>query len=358
MPGQRRDHDRARLRLPPRVDDRASVAADVLAIPHPRFRIDRLAHRSEQTQLREVVLLGVLRAPLHEGANRGRRRVEDRDAVLLAQLPEAILRRPVRRALVHQARRAVRERAVHDVRVSRHPAHVGGAPVDVVLLEIENRLRRERALREIAAGGMHDALRLSRRARGVQREENVFGIHRRRERRVADAFDIRSCHHWSRPAFIGAGDPPIALLRAPHDHHVLDRRRLCERIVRILLERHYAAATKAAVGRDEHLRLRVDDAIAQRLGREAAEHHRVHRADARAAEHRDRGLGNHRQVDRDAIALLHAERIEHGREAAHLIEQLRVRERAACRPAHPPTRAPAYCAARRARAGRRSSRRH
>ena len=182
-PRQRRDHDRARLRLPPRVDDRASIAADVLAIPHPRFGVDRLAHRSQKSQLREIVLLGMLRAPFHEGANRRGRRVEDRDAVLLAELPEAILRGPVRRALVHQARRAVRERTVHDVRVSRHPAHVGGAPVDVVLLQIEDRFRRERALREIAAGGVHDALRLSRGARRVQREENVLGVHRGRRAR-------------------------------------------------------------------------------------------------------------------------------------------------------------------------------
>src|SRR5579862_2678718 len=44
----RADHDSAGLGLPPRVDDRASIAADNPAIPHPRFRIDRLAHRTEQ----------------------------------------------------------------------------------------------------------------------------------------------------------------------------------------------------------------------------------------------------------------------------------------------------------------------
>src|SRR5579884_3316795 len=42
---QRRNHDHPGFRLPPRIDDRAAVAADHVAIPHPRFRIDRLAHR-------------------------------------------------------------------------------------------------------------------------------------------------------------------------------------------------------------------------------------------------------------------------------------------------------------------------
>jgi hypothetical protein len=43
-----------------------------------------------------------------------------------------------------------------------------------------------------------------------------------------------------------------------------------------------------------------------RFGREAAEDDRMHRADARAGEHRDGRLRDHRHVDGDAIAFLHA----------------------------------------------------
>src|SRR5262249_31289970 len=55
--GNRRDQDRARLRLPPRVHDRAALVTDDAVIPHPRFRIDRLADRAEQAQLAQVVLV-------------------------------------------------------------------------------------------------------------------------------------------------------------------------------------------------------------------------------------------------------------------------------------------------------------
>ena len=54
--GNRRDHHGARFGLPPRIDDRTAIVADVLAIPDPRFRIDRLADSSQQTQAREIVL--------------------------------------------------------------------------------------------------------------------------------------------------------------------------------------------------------------------------------------------------------------------------------------------------------------
>ena len=56
--------------------------------------------------------------------------------------------------------------------------------------------------------------------------------------------------------------------------------------------------------------MRVVDAIAQRLGAESAEHDAVDGADAGARQHRDRQLGNERHVERDAIALLDAERPE------------------------------------------------
>ena len=117
-------------------------------------------------------------APLHERADGGRRGVEDRHAEPLADLPEAILLRPVGRALVHHARRAVRERAVHEIRVARDPADVGGAPEDVVLLEVEHDARRRRRADEVARRRVDDPLRLARRARGVEDEEDVLGVHR------------------------------------------------------------------------------------------------------------------------------------------------------------------------------------
>ena len=113
-----------------------------------------------------------------------------------------------------------------------------------------------------------------------------------------------------------------------HDDDVLDRRRVGERFVGDALQLHDVAAPVAAVGGDEEARLLVVDAIAQRLGAEAAEDDAVDGADARAGEHRDRELGDQRQVDRDAVAFLDAERSQHVRELADLAVQLPVGQRA------------------------------
>src|SRR5205807_1885645 len=41
--GKGRDHDAARLRLPPRVDHRAATSADVLPVPDPGLGVDGLS---------------------------------------------------------------------------------------------------------------------------------------------------------------------------------------------------------------------------------------------------------------------------------------------------------------------------
>jgi hypothetical protein len=102
-----------------------------------------------------------------------------------------------------------------------------------------------------------------------------------------------------------------------------------ERHVGHLLERHHLTAAPAAVGRHEQRGLRVVDTVAQRLGAEAAEDHRVHGADARAGEHRNRQLGHEREIQRHPVALLHAQRFEDVGKLADLAVEVEVGERAA-----------------------------
>ena len=155
------------------------AAADDLAVPDPRLGVDRLAHRPEQAQARQVEALRDLPAELHEGADGGGRRVEDRDpyfSMISHQRPGCGV---VGRALVEHLGGAVGERAVDDVAVAGDPADVGGAPVDVGLgVQVEDVLVGERDLREVAAGGVQDALRLAGRAAGVEDEQRVLGRER------------------------------------------------------------------------------------------------------------------------------------------------------------------------------------
>lgn len=97
------------------------------------------------------------------------------------------------------------------------------------------------------------------------------------------------------------------LAGALHDEHVLDLRALGDGLVNGGLEGAGLAAAVAAVGGDDQLGVGVLDAGGHGIGGEAAEDHRVRGADAGAREHRDDGLGDHRQVDRDPVAGLDAQ---------------------------------------------------
>jgi hypothetical protein len=99
-----------------------------------------------------------------------------------------------------------------------------------------------------------------------------------------------------------------------------------DRLVEQRLVVHDAAGLDAAACREDQLRLGVLDPGRQFLGREAAEHHRMHRADPRAGQHRDHGFRHHRHIEDDAVALGDAEIGHHGGERLHLVQQLRIGE--------------------------------
>ena len=176
-PGQRRDQNAAGLGLPPGVDDRAAVIADHAIIPFPGFGIDRLADRAEQAQRGARGLFHRLVARLHQRADRGRRGVEDIDLVLVDDLPEPRHRRIIRHAFEHQRGGAVGERAIDDVAVAGDPADVGGAPINVAVVIVEDVLMRHRRVDQIAGGGVQHALRLAGRARGVEDEQRILRVH-------------------------------------------------------------------------------------------------------------------------------------------------------------------------------------
>ena len=100
------------FRLPPGIDNRAPLVTDVFIEPHPGFWIDRLTNCSQKTQRGEVVFARMIITPLHEGANRRRRGVENRDTIVGDELPEAVGFGPVRSSLIHEAGRSIGKRAV------------------------------------------------------------------------------------------------------------------------------------------------------------------------------------------------------------------------------------------------------
>ena len=203
------------------------ASSDELLVPDPGFGIDRLPDAAEQTQRREIVLRRVVRAPLHERADRGRSRVQDRHAVLLDDRPPPVLVGPVRRALVEDRGAAVGEGAVDDVAVARDPTDVRRAPVDVGLrLDVEDVLVRRADAGQVSAGRVHDPFRLTGRSRGVEDVEHVLRVHR-----FGSAIGRASARRVARRSTSRPSSIVHVLIRAPDHDHLLDRR-ACARALR------------------------------------------------------------------------------------------------------------------------------
>ncbi len=128
-------------------------------------------------------------AELHERADRGRRGVENRHAALLDDFPETSGVRRGGTAFVDHHAGAGGQRAVGHVAVPGHPADVGGAPEDVVIVEIEHPLAGELGAEQIARARMLDALGLSRGSGGIEQEQRMFGIDPHRLAHRALPFD-------------------------------------------------------------------------------------------------------------------------------------------------------------------------
>jgi len=99
-----------------------------------------------------------------------------------------------------------------------------------------------------------------------------------------------------------------------------------DRIVEQRLVGDDPARLQSAGRRDDQLRSRVVDARRQFVRGKAAEHHRMHRADAGAGQHRYGGFRHHRHIDDDAVALADTLVAQHRGQRHHLALELGIGE--------------------------------
>lgn len=162
--GERRHDDRASLSLPERVDDGALLAADMVVVPVPRFRVDRLADTTEDTKRAQIVILHVVLTEAAEETDGSGRRVELGNLVLVDGLPVPCGGRVDGRRLEDGSRHTVCERTVYDVGMSGDPSNVGHASEAVVWVHVKDVLDGQSRPEEVATGGVDDTLRFSSRA--------------------------------------------------------------------------------------------------------------------------------------------------------------------------------------------------
>ena len=168
--GEVGDHDPAGLGLPPVVVERQ---AERLRAPDDRLGVERLADAGDEAQTLEGRSAArQLGAGLHQHADRGRRGVPDGDPLRPARMPyqRSASNSPSSTMLVTP----LRERRDDAVRRAGHPAGVGGAPEDVVRVQVERELAGG-VVRDHRLVHVHRALRRAGRAAGEVQQRQVLG---------------------------------------------------------------------------------------------------------------------------------------------------------------------------------------
>ena len=150
----------------------------MFVIPHPCFGVDGFSHAAEESEGREVVFLRPLVAPFHECTNSGGCRVENGHTEFLDDFPEAIRLRPIWGSLVKNAGGSIGKRAVYKVAVPGDPAHIGGAPVNILFFEVEDVFARGSRAGHVAASRVQNAFRLPGGSACVKDEQRMFAVER------------------------------------------------------------------------------------------------------------------------------------------------------------------------------------
>ncbi len=292
-------------------------------VPAPGLGVDRLAHRAQQAQGGAAGRVHRGIAVLHQGADGGGGGVEDIDLVLVDHVPEARDGRIVGHALEHDGGGRIRQRAIDAIRVARHPAHIGGAPIDLARTVIEHILVRPRRPQQIAAGGVQHALGLAGRTGGIEDEQRVLGIHRLGRAIGTGGLD------GGFPVDVAALDDGHIGPGVFQDQNPRHARHLFQRLVDIGLQRHLAAPAAALVGGDDKGGAAVFDTARDAVGREAAENDRMDGSDTGAGQHGIGRFRHHGHIEGDAVALLDPLIFQHIGQTRDLIMQFAIGDLAA-----------------------------
>ncbi len=189
---------------------------------------------------------------------------------------------------------------------------------------------RDVGLHRVAAGRVHQPLRLSRRPRGVENVQRVFRV------QLLGRALRRGFGHQLVPPVVAPLDHCHRRAGAPEDDHMLHRVAGVHRLIDGALELDLVAAPVARVLRQNGDASRIVDPVGNGVGGKSAKDHRVNRPDPRAGQQGNGQLRRHAHVDRHPVALLDAQGLQRVGELLHLDVQLGIRSAAEPRPARPP----------------------
>ncbi len=212
------------------------------------------------------------------------------------------------------------ERAVNDVTVTGDPARICGAPVNVIVLDVEDIFARVIRSYHVSRTGMDDPLGLSRRSARVQDEKRVLGIHRFERAIVRHSF-----HHLVEIQLDGFLEIDIRLSPA-EDDNMFDCRGVDDRFFNDCLQLDCFPPPYRYICSDDHFRLGVVDPHVEGRRPESAENNAMNRPDPCTCQHGNDLFRDKGHINAYPVSFPDSKLLEAVRKAADLDQELLVGE--------------------------------
>src|SRR4029453_13588806 len=204
-------------------------------------------------------------APANKCADRCWRSVKNVDPIFFDDFPEPIGFRPIRRAFVHDGCRAISERTIDDVAVTRDPADISRAPKDIFISNVEDVLCGRINSDQITACSVKDAFWFASGATRVEKIKRVLAVERHRWTVRVDILQL------AMPPDVAAFFHVNLVSCATENNHALPRRAITECLINIFFQRYNSAAPICAVGCDHRDRAAIGNSIPNAVGAKSAE---------------------------------------------------------------------------------------
>jgi len=316
--GKRSNDVRAGLGLPVGIRDVTVVVTNVLIVPLPNLRGNRLTDGTQSSQRREIMLLNVVLTSTLQETQSSRGNVELSDLVLLNNLPVSRVGGVGRGTLENNGSGTEKQRTVEGVGVAGNPTDITSSKKSIFRMDIKNVLAGSSGTKEETTGDVDNTLGGTGRTGSVKQEQRVLSRNRGRS-------NIRSVlRDLLVPPEITTGSPGNIVTSALVDKNLLDRRSVLKTLIDNLLGVDSLTTTLTFISGDDDLALGIVDSILEGAGRETSENDGVDSTNSRDSQKGDESLGNHGQVNGNRVTLLDTKALEDTSNFANLTEELTV----------------------------------
>src|SRR5438270_741979 len=113
----------------------------------------------------------------HQTTYGGGRRIENAHFILLDNAPDTIWLRIGRGSLKHHTGHTGHQWTIDDIAMPGDPANISRTPIDIIGLDIEDKLRSRIDPNTVTAMNMHHAFRFPGTAASIENIEDIFGVH-------------------------------------------------------------------------------------------------------------------------------------------------------------------------------------